>query len=207
MDNFDLRKYLNENKLKEQTGNKFVWEFTNNAKQSDNQGLKLVSVLNDRFTTPESALKILASLSSSTTAGGGVKAAALDIEEFGIENFTAKALAQNVSSEESKQVKKSRVDELSDDEKYNKSSLANIGPKSRQKMSQGIDVEKGGQKYNISQLSPQRIYLQIGEEWYDLPASFGPYNEGDSTKWGKVEQTLSYEEFVEQHPNAKAKGY
>lgn len=208
MDNFDLRKYLKENKLTEQTGNKFVWEFTNNAKQSDNQGLKLISVLNDRFTTPESSLKILASLSSSTTAGGGVKASALDIEEFGIENFTAKALAKNVSPEEAKQVKKSRVDELPKDEQYNISSLANIGPKSRKKSNLGTDgEERGGQKYNITQLSPKRNYIQVGGEWYDIPFfPTDPVNVGDPSKWGKIEQTLSYEEFIQQHPNVKAKG-
>jgi hypothetical protein len=206
MSNFDLRKYLKNNILTEQTEGKYVWEFTNNAKESGNQGLKYIGILNNKYTTPDSALKIMASQISSKTAGGGPKSLALDIDEFGSENFTAELLAKNVSEDEAKQVKKDRIDELPNDKIYNKSSLANVGPKSRQKLGKGVSVERGGQKYNISQLSSDRNYILVNDEWYDLPKRFDT-EVGERVKWGVVDQVLSYDEFIQNHPNAKAQGF
>ena len=208
MNNFNLTKYLKNNPLlQENQDSYFVYKITNNASESENLGKSYVGIMNYRFPTTQKALLMLKSKVNDKTTGGGAKALAFDLAEYGVDEFSVEVLGNGVPGEEAKVIKKMALDDISSKDYYNKSSLDNIGPRSQEKFkSLGNNIEKRGEKYNISRLDSSRVYILVKGEWFDLPKAF-EVSKGDPTKWGPAEEVLSYEDFITQHPNAKAKGY
>jgi hypothetical protein len=62
------------------------------------------------------------------------------------------------------------------------------------------------QTHEILHLNPSRIYIRVGETWYDSRADFG-HKIGDPFLIGRVEEILSYEEYTDLFPESTTELY
>ena len=204
MDNFNLVEFLSNNQLLKEDISKDqetfnVYKVTNNSRDSENYGKKYVGILNYRFDTPEKAKVFYKSKVNDTTTGGGAKALSIDLDKFGLDNFDIETLGDSIPAEKAKEVKQSSILDIPSKEYYNKSALANIG-------GTNTSVKDLSGKYQVRQLSPNKSYVLVNDEWYDTPKAFNS-EVGERFKGGKINQVLSYDEFIKQHPNAKEMGF
>ena len=57
-------------------------------------------------------------------------------------------------------------------------------------------------RHEILDLNSSRVYLRVGDTWYDSPRDFN-YELGDRFLIGMVEEILSYDQYREQYPDSK----
>ena len=61
-------------------------------------------------------------------------------------------------------------------------------------------------KHEVLLLNSKRVYVRVGETWYDNPKEAAPQIGGAFLN-GKAEEIMSYEEYIETYPESKDEIY